>query len=372
MRFFAAACLLALTFIPQPAKASLNRIAAQVLLEKPQAQPGEAIRVAIHMSPAPGWHGYWINPGDSGLPPKVVWTLPDGVKAGGLQHPAPIAKEMAGFVSYIHPGAFTLLTNLEIPRSARPGSRLPIQAHISWLACSATMCMPEQTDIALDLRIASEHEHSVRSSNFDEYEAEIPVAIPSLGEMENTTAGIQIDVKAPARISAESAKLYPITKGVFDPSDKPIVKREGDHLIFTLPKTDSKLPRTFKAVINSGPGSPSYVVTAKLKPTPSLIVAAPKASHPAQADMRDLDPNKDAVRPSRPKPAVKSLMSSRSHTSLTAPADLEAPALPATKLKTPPGREMPGMFCITLGITLALLAIGCIPVLRRKLPSLRS
>ncbi len=35
------------------------------------------------------WHVYWRNPGDSGLPPEVAWTLPAGFSAGPLQWPAP-------------------------------------------------------------------------------------------------------------------------------------------------------------------------------------------------------------------------------------------------------------------------------------------
>ena len=37
----------------------------------------------------PGWHVYWKNAGDSGEPPRMKWTLPDGIKAGPLQFPAP-------------------------------------------------------------------------------------------------------------------------------------------------------------------------------------------------------------------------------------------------------------------------------------------
>ena len=29
-------------------------------------------------APAPGWHGYWLNPGDAGLPMDVKWQLPAG------------------------------------------------------------------------------------------------------------------------------------------------------------------------------------------------------------------------------------------------------------------------------------------------------
>src|ERR1700749_3652433 len=37
----------------------------------------------------PGWHVYWTNAGDSGEPPAVKWTLPEGVTVGPLQFPVP-------------------------------------------------------------------------------------------------------------------------------------------------------------------------------------------------------------------------------------------------------------------------------------------
>ena len=41
------------------------------------------------MRPAPGWHGYWLNPGDAGLPMDVKWQLPTGFSAGPLRYPVP-------------------------------------------------------------------------------------------------------------------------------------------------------------------------------------------------------------------------------------------------------------------------------------------
>ena len=36
-----------------------------------------------------GWHTYWQNPGDSGLPTTLEWKLPAGVEAGPIEWPAP-------------------------------------------------------------------------------------------------------------------------------------------------------------------------------------------------------------------------------------------------------------------------------------------
>jgi DsbC/DsbD-like thiol-disulfide interchange protein len=43
----------------------------------------------VHFQLEPGWHIYWINPGDSGQPPAFYWTLPLGATAGEVQWPRP-------------------------------------------------------------------------------------------------------------------------------------------------------------------------------------------------------------------------------------------------------------------------------------------
>ena len=37
----------------------------------------------------PGWHTYWINPGEAGQPTEIKWTLPPGWKASAVQWPYP-------------------------------------------------------------------------------------------------------------------------------------------------------------------------------------------------------------------------------------------------------------------------------------------
>ena len=44
-----------------------------------RSSPGQTDDVALRLKMADGWHTYWQNPGDSGLPTTITWTLPAGV-----------------------------------------------------------------------------------------------------------------------------------------------------------------------------------------------------------------------------------------------------------------------------------------------------
>ena len=50
--------------------------------ETAAAAPGSTITLAFVMRPAPGWHGYWRNPGDAGDRAAGRWRLPEGWRAG--------------------------------------------------------------------------------------------------------------------------------------------------------------------------------------------------------------------------------------------------------------------------------------------------
>ena len=90
------AALLALGLLDGTARAAERatepagpRVRVELISEAAGIEPGGAVWVGIRQRIAPGWHTYWINPGDSGEPMTVAWTLPRGVAAGPLVWPHP-------------------------------------------------------------------------------------------------------------------------------------------------------------------------------------------------------------------------------------------------------------------------------------------
>ena len=59
-------------------------------------KPGEPFTVGIRFTMQPHWHVYWLNPGDSGMPPQVKWKLPEGFTVSELQFPVPKKFEQPG------------------------------------------------------------------------------------------------------------------------------------------------------------------------------------------------------------------------------------------------------------------------------------
>src|SRR5690349_1290830 len=83
--------LLALGFAaPAPATpVAAPHIEAELVAEHTGWIAGTTNWVALRLKPEEGWHTYWRNPGDSGLPTTLAWTLPEGWKSGDIAWPYP-------------------------------------------------------------------------------------------------------------------------------------------------------------------------------------------------------------------------------------------------------------------------------------------
>src|SRR5213078_4692462 len=72
--------------------------------------PGEALTVALRLKMDKGWHTYWQNPGESGLPTKLAWQLPAGMTAGSIQWPPPRTLPVGPLINYGYEGEVFLLS----------------------------------------------------------------------------------------------------------------------------------------------------------------------------------------------------------------------------------------------------------------------
>ena len=130
-----------------------ERIEAELVPMSAWAAPGSTAVVAIRQRIQPGWHTYWRNPGDSGGPTTLRWSLPAGVTAGDIVWPLPQRQRLQGLTNFGYEGEVFLPVPIEIPASARPGSTIPLSVDAVFLVCSAEMCVPDQMTLTLDLPI---------------------------------------------------------------------------------------------------------------------------------------------------------------------------------------------------------------------------
>ena len=88
--------------------------------------PGATASLGVRLTMKRGWHVYWRNPGDSGLPPEMAWRLPEGVSACAFQWPVPERIPVQHLMNYGYEGETVLLVPVSVPGTLAPGSEVTL------------------------------------------------------------------------------------------------------------------------------------------------------------------------------------------------------------------------------------------------------
>jgi DsbC/DsbD-like thiol-disulfide interchange protein len=140
--------------------ASVTRAAAQPIphgtvdfvAEKQWITPGRTIDFGLRFDLEKGWHIYWVNPGDSGEPPRVKWDLPGGITAGAIAWPTPRRLGTTSIVDYGYEGTVTIIVPVHVATSLPVGTSARIGAEVKVLVCRE-MCIPAKTQFSLTVPI---------------------------------------------------------------------------------------------------------------------------------------------------------------------------------------------------------------------------
>ncbi|MCD0422829.1 thioredoxin family protein [Rubrivivax sp. JA1024] len=188
------------------------QVRAELVVHAPEGLgAGRPMALGLLLRHQPGWHSYWKNPGDSGLPTTFAWTLPEGAAAGDIRWPTPQRLPVGPLMNFGYDG--TLL--LPVPLSLADGfkaERLDVTLHAEWLVCKE-VCIPESGDFVLSL--PREQAIAAHAAEFAAAEAARPV--PAAG----ATASARIDGQAvvvevqglPADWQGAALDVLPATAG---------------------------------------------------------------------------------------------------------------------------------------------------------------
>jgi thiol:disulfide interchange protein len=238
--------LLLIVTILLPALAQAQHIVPQLVAEGP-APPGGEVELAIHMRPQAGWHGYWQNPGDAGLPMKVEWQLPNGFAAGPLRYPVPTKLTVAGLMNYVFEQDYAVLARLKVPADSK-GS-IPIRAEAHWLACTDKVCVPEHGELSLDLPVGS---GANDRAEFDAWRQKLAQPITTVGHFAVVGDRLRVAIPIPASVELTDPYLFPITDNVVDYEAPQSFTRSGDWVVADLAM--KKAPTRFEGMLASTGG----------------------------------------------------------------------------------------------------------------------
>ncbi|MGQ0526799.1 MAG: protein-disulfide reductase DsbD family protein [Alphaproteobacteria bacterium] len=254
----------------------------RLIPEKARIEPGGGIRIGIEQLIEPGWHTYWKNPGDSGVPPRVEWTLPEGFSAGEILWPAPHRLPYGPLLNYGYSDHAVLLQTIKAPGDFR-GGVITLSAAIDVLVCKEE-CIPESGVYEITLN----NDRATKSESLDGALALVPEEAPWKVTYNEKGGDLRLHLKDAAGEFAD-AEFFPAEWGLVENTATATVEREGDHSVLKQARGTRLLTETgnFEGVVTYSENGArrAYSFTARPGPAENKIATLPAADENAPMEL---------------------------------------------------------------------------------------
>ena len=246
----AMSCLLFSTLAPKAALASSPAYGEQVagahiqvglVSEQGYLVAGETAQLALRLLPEAGWHTYWKNPGDTGLPTRLAWQLPEQFKAGNIEWPIPGRIDYEGAVNFGYHGETWLPVSISVPASIEPSAvndhgEILLSATAKWLVCK-DVCIPGKAELELRLPLSDTAKARATHPLFDQARSKIPRLVYGTDASYAVGEGVGISVALSTLPALQrSPQVFIGNTSIVDNFDSPKVTIDGETLHITAKK----------------------------------------------------------------------------------------------------------------------------------------
>jgi thiol:disulfide interchange protein DsbD len=219
-----------------------RHVTASLIGESRNVVPGRPLHLALRQQIQPGWHTYWSNPGEAGLPTTIDWSLPPGFQAGAIAWPTPVRFSSGPVVGYGYADEVVLPVIVEVPADLRPGADVTLSAHVSWLVCSDT-CIPEDADLNISLPVGSNLEPDPNWIDaFASARAHAPRPNPFPTTATSSADQLTLRVAMGDATRLRNVIFFPAEVGVIDDGAPQSVAVNSQALVLTLRRDKTRPP----------------------------------------------------------------------------------------------------------------------------------
>ncbi|HEY9138787.1 MAG TPA: protein-disulfide reductase DsbD domain-containing protein, partial [Terriglobus sp.] len=264
---------------PGPVKA--QHLTVEMISAGPQIAAGGTQTVAFVFSMEEGWHIYWKNAGFAGFPPKVKWTVPDGITTGPLQFTGPDRLPLDTTVDYGYEDAVALPLTVEAAKKVKAdkSGNVHLAAQVSWLVCKQ-VCIPGKADLGLDLKLAK---FGTNVSHDGEKVGELgaalkgmPKPLPATFKVTATSSGDNIVLTAITGTRETDAEFFPYEQDVINDTATPPttdILDNGAQIHYTKSPNVKTMPKSLSGVLKLA-SEESYTIDVPIVAGPAPVQTA--------------------------------------------------------------------------------------------------
>ena len=188
-----------------------------LLSETASLSPQRETWFGLHFVLEPGWHTYWLNPGDAGSTPKLTWKLPAGFQPGPISWPTPERLPVSKLMDFGYEKDVMLLVPIRGSAAAQPAASAEVSVQVSVVVCK-DLCIPGKAQLSLTLpvRPAAATPSGGNAARFASARNRLPKSLPPgwtvrVADGKNEFALTAQTGKQPAR-----AFFFPLEEGQID------------------------------------------------------------------------------------------------------------------------------------------------------------
>lgn len=262
----ALALLASLALAPLSAAAVRTAQAEAELLSSESAWvPGRAQWLALRILHDAGWHTYWINPGDSGLPTRLEWSVPPGFTVSAPAWPRPVRIAVGPLTNFGYEGELLVPIRVEVAETVPLGSEQTLRLSAKWLICEE-ICIPDGAELEIRLKVAEGAERSPAAEAITRVVQQLPASWPGTAALRKTAEGFVLEL-AGAPQPLPDPELFPADPAFLEHA-RGQARWDGDRLQIAHARNPffERLPEHPRFLLAAGPRreDPAWWVNAAL------------------------------------------------------------------------------------------------------------
>ena len=236
---FCASLISTLSLTDNIVKVSDSRI--ELLTESNSIEPGDELLVGFRFSLSPGWHTYWVNPGDAGEGASIKWNLPRDVKASEILWPGPERIPVEPLMTFGYEDEVVLLTKIYTTKAT--DIPLTLNALVSWYTCKE-ICIPQEAEVSFPIKFGFKSP-STSNKILRQTLENVPTPFKGTYRVQNLDDSYIIQGQFDDNKQYDSIYFFPKVYGLTDYVESQLYEKNKDS--FSLQVKPSELKIEFKS-----------------------------------------------------------------------------------------------------------------------------